>query len=183
MQGDFWDRESPWHINANGRIVEQWRSGWEVIVSRFLKIWNLRNTGITWFKKGFLIMTIWMSLKPRKQGKPELNFFYERCYFREHEKLIYLWCLWAFISHICTSYFRETYQKPYKDDKVIISSLATVLKSFSWRVHVLKCLLRFSWNYTYCICSLIFSKTFNKRSLKSFELKDITFHFYFNSKV
>ena len=38
-------------------------------------------------------------------------------------------------------------------------------------------------NYTYCICSLIFSKTFNKRSLKSFELKDITFHFYFNSKV
>ena len=33
------------------------------------------------------------------------------------------------------------------------------------------------------ICSLIFSKTFNKRSLKSFELKDITFHFYFNSKV
>ena len=134
--------------DINGRIVEpgeQWRSGWEWIVSRFLKIWNLRNTGITWFKKGFLIMTIWMSLKPRKQGKPELNFFYERCYLREHEKLKYLWCLWAFISHICTSYFRETYQKPYKDNKVIISSLATVLKSFSWRVHVLKCLLRFSW--------------------------------------
>lgn len=51
------------------------------------------------------------------------------------------------------------------------------VKGSCFEVFIKVAFASFSWNYTYCICSLIFSKTFSKRSLTSFELKDIRFHF------